>query len=351
MKIKRKSRRKDFICPLLLFLFALCAALAAPRTDGAARAVDFNRECSLTVLSGSVEFEEELKDANVVVDVYQVAGAREVSGYDTYTYEFLEGFEGLVLSEHPDSGEWKALSQKAAEIAFAGREPLIQGAPFGEKISGMECGLYLVVARGADISDYVVTVEDEEGKKSLATIANAGEYTYSIAPALVSLPGKEADENGNVSTDGAGDWVYDLTAALKLERDVRYGSLEIIKTLKSYETKDPATFVFLVEARIGDELVFSDVVSISFTAPGEKKTLLARIPVGADVTVTEVYSGAVYQPETGDVQKTVIAADEAVSVSFTNSYDNTNNGGGALTNHFEYSSDTGWGWTKIKDNE
>lgn len=351
MKIKRKSRRNDSVCPLLLFLFVLCAALTAPRMDGAARAVDFDRECSLTVLSGSVDFEEELKDANVVVDLYQVAQAREVSGYDTYTYEFLEGFESLVLSENPDAEEWKSLSQKAAEIAFSGREPAVKGVPFGEKISGMKCGLYLVIARGADVSDYVVTVEDEAGNKSLATIANSGEYTYSVAPALVSLPEKDADENGNISTDSAGDWKYDVTAALKMERDVRYGSLEIVKTLKSYETKDPATFVFLVEAKTGDQLVYSDVASISFTSPGEKKTLLTRIPVGAEVTVTEIYSGAVYQPETGDTQKTVIAADEVVSVSFTNRYDETNNGGGAVTNHFEYNSDTGWGWTKIKDNE
>ena len=60
-----------------------------------------------------------------------------------------------------------------------------------------------------------------------------------------------------------------MTVTLKPERSERYGSLEIVKTLQTYETKDPATCVLQVEATLGEgesaQKVYSDVVSLSFT--------------------------------------------------------------------------------------
>lgn len=51
-------------------------------TVESARAVDLDQECSLTVSPGEAE---DLQNADVVLDLYQVARAVPVSGYDTYS--------------------------------------------------------------------------------------------------------------------------------------------------------------------------------------------------------------------------------------------------------------------------
>ena len=288
---------------------------------------------------------------SVVIDLYKVADAAPVSGYDTYTYEFSGDYTGLSLSADPDEAAWKTLAQQAARIALDGKTPAVTGAPAGEAIKDLSCGLYLIVARGRDIADYKIEITGEDGEKSIATIAESMEYTYEFLPSIVSLPSKEADEDGSINTAGPGDWLYDFSVTMKPTQALRFGSLEIVKTLSSYETKDPATFVFEVEARLGDKIVYSNVVSLSFTEPGQKSTLIEKLPVGATVTVTEVYSGAVYRPTSEVTRDTVIAADEVASVTFTNTYDDENRGGGSVTNHFEYDSESGWGWTKIPDSE
>ncbi len=355
MRLKRKIPGKIFavrnVCLLLAVVLAFGAAAFTPAIDGTARAVDFDKACSLTVNPGSGEFSEDLASAGIVIDLYPVAGAAPVGGHDTYTYDFTGDFASLSISDQPDQDEWKALSQKAAAIALKDVEPSVKGAAAWEAIPDLSCGLYLVIARGGDREDYVVTVENEAGEQSIATVAYSGEYIYTIAPALVSLPGKEADENGDSMTSGSGEWIYDVETDLKIQRALRYGALEITKRLASYETKDPATFVFSVEAKLKDKTVYSDVVSLTFTAPGEKKTLIEKIPVGAQVTVTEVYSGAVYEPTVSAEQTAVIEAEQAANVTFENDYNETHKGGGSVVNRFDYHSDTGWGWTKITDEE
>ena len=43
---------------------------------------------------------------------------------------------------------------------------------------------------------------------------------------------------------------------------------------------------------------------------------------------------------------TVIQAEEIASVSFANEYNGSGNSGGAVTNHFDYSEESGWDWTQ-----
>lgn len=325
---------------LLAFVLAVCAVLATPALDGAAKAVDVSKSCTLTVSPGGADFAEDLAKANVVIDLYKVADAVEDDGYDTYNYKFLGGYTGLKYSGKPDNAEWTALAKEAAKIALNGDSPVVKGAEVNKAMSIPGCGLYLIIARGADITDYVTA----EGN----TIARTPEYTYTFAPSLVSLPSKEADENGNINTAGDGEWLYDLSVTLKPERDQRNGSLEIVKTLQTYETKAPVTFVF--EVKIEGQA--SKIVRLTFTQPGQKSELIEGIPVGAVVTVTEVYSGGAYELVSEPEQTVTIPADGIASVAFINDYDNSDKGGGAVINQFDYDAEAKhWNWTQHADTE
>lgn len=353
----KKKWKGWLVGPLAAFALAVTAVVGTPALDGTAKAVvDVSKSCTLTVNPvdpSNEELAKDLKTAKVVIDLYKVAKAVPDSAYDTYTYEFQGGYAGLKYSGKPDNEEWSRLSAQAARIALSGQTPEISGQPASEKITVPEGGLYLAVARGSDISDYITTVKNESGEETMDTIANSAQYTYTFSPSLVSLPSKQADANGEINTAAPGDWLYDVTVSLKPERAVRFGSLEIVKTLQQYEVKDPATFVFQVDAFLGEapneQKVFSDVVSISFT-PGstnQKSKRIDNLPVGARVVVTEVYSGSVYHLVTEPEQTTTIEANTVVPVAFTNDYSRTDKGGGAVTNHFDY--DDGWKWTAIPD--
>ena len=52
------------------------------------------------------------------------------------------------------------------------------------------------------------------------------------------------------------------------------------------------------------------------------------------MTITEVYSGASYEIISDPEKTQTIIADEAVSVDFTNDYDERLNGGTSVVNHF-----------------
>lgn len=364
MKKKRQNRKQPLggaWKPLAVLALAAGVVLAAPGMDGAARAVDFDRACTLEVAPGNGEVLEDLSQAQVVVDLYKVADAEEVPGQDTYSYKALPPYEALDLADITDNARWKELSQEAAAVALSGQTPTAEGlGTDGEKSGSLEAGLYLVVARGADEPDYIAEITTEEaegegqgeGETLIATIAHSDNYVYTFLPELVSLPGKppvEGEDGPVYGTANPGAWIYDMEVVLKPSQSVRYGSLEIEKVLRTYETSGPATFVFSVEAVLRGRTVYSDVVSLSFTEPGRRSVVLDRIPVGAQVTVEEVYSGASYSLETERVVSTVIEAQETSVAAFTNDYDGRGAKGGAVTNHFEYETEAGWTWTQTPD--
>lgn len=355
MEIKRNGRKawlsRRLAGSLLAFLLVAGAVLFTPSLDGEAGAVDFDRACSLTVAPGNGELEEDLAGAHVVVDLYQVAQAQPVSGQDTYTYAFLEGYQEAeaIYQENQENADWTRMAQAAAKAALEGKTPILAAAAVDAPMKDLGCGLYLVIARGSDLEDYKVSVKEEDGTEDIATIANSSAYTYTYAPALVSLPGKEREDGAPTTAADSGAWLYDMSVTLKPSQTVRHGSLEIVKTLQSYETRDPATFVFEVEAVLNGSVVYSNVVSLSFTEAGQKSAVLEGIPVGAEVTVREVYSGTAYKLVTEESQTATIVANEVASVAFTNDYDENHRGGGAVTNRFENREDTGWDWTPIPD--
>jgi hypothetical protein len=381
-------RRKwdSIIKPVIAFALAAAVIVVTPVINGAARAVDLDTECGLTVIKPQDgELKEQLADINLTVDLYKIADAEKINGSDGYGFKLLEPYEALSLGEISTAQEQVELEQAAAAIAIGSQTPEASG-DVGAKITGLEAGLYLAVTRGSELTDakdyltYVnkVSGDNETIETSIATVAYSDSAIFTFEPQLVSLPTKGADgESGiinsenTVKTSDMGKWNYEITTVLKAGVQPRYGSLKIVKSLLSYEKlengqTEPATFVFDVEAVMlsGNDAgtpvnVYSNVVSVTFTNAGEQSLLLDDIPIGSTVTVTEVYSGANYVQVSADPDPVVIKADDIASVSFTNDYDGNRHGGGSITNHFEYEAGNDassenkegtWNWTQLEDN-
>ena len=197
--------------------------------------------CSLTVYpedphkEGADSFGEDLAGADVVVDLYQVARAVKTSGQDTYHYELTGEYASLKLPDSPEEGaqpaaSWEETAQQAAAIALDAASPCTpvsgSGESAGTKVGNLAPGLYLLVARGrnlTELADYKIEIEQtdsltQEESKRIATIADSQQYTYAFLPQLVSLPTKEADANGVINTANPGDWIFEASVNLKPER-------------------------------------------------------------------------------------------------------------------------------------
>lgn len=275
-------------------------------------------------------------------------------------------------------------TERPGENAFSEPDKVWKDVSVGTQLpdDSLQQGLYLLIARGKDIDSYITTervgtngtvppASQTAEEEKIVTVAYTEQYVYTFAPQLISLPTKAPDADGQVSTANNGDWIYNPTVYLKPEQHPRYGYLEIVKDLLTHESfggqSGEAVFVFQVEATLGGVSVYSDVKTMIFTGAGEQRVLIDRIPVGATVTVTEVYSGASYTLEkieqgyhaveaypdssivytpagninTGEVTGVVIEANRVASVKFTNDYDHRQTGGHGVINHYEYG-ENGW---------
>lgn len=317
---------------LVIATALVVSAFVLPKSY-AATAIDTAAECSVQINVPSEGFSE-LKNLEVPVNFYKVANVNVVG-----KYKAVAGFEAIKDVENVNSGtktvEWEAFAAKAKEVVDA----------------QIEAKTPIAVAATGVVQNGTLVVEDLEVGLYLvdAQVASSDAYKYEFNPYLVSLP-------NNYYYQGYGDnWVYDLTGekksiGLKPEKSDRYGDLVIRKNLDAYnETIGGATFVFQVEAVKTDvdtgnaKVVYSDVVSMTFKAPGTDSITIKDIPAGAVVTVTEVYSGASYQLTSDGTQKVIIVADdetseedEPVSVTFANTYDGRSNGGNGVVNSFIY---------------
>lgn len=368
---------------LTALALAACMLLSLAGTDiGQARAVDLNEACTLTVAPGPEGLMTDLKEANVVIDLYKVADAKTVSGYDTYTFKPAGAYAGLdsvrALEDMTTvtNEDYQAIAQEAAALTLTTEGTTIAravdgqpvGSPILELVNGQKLGsgLYLLIARGADLTDpadYLKEISVEENgqtRTKLATIAHSDEYTYTFEPELIALPSRMVlNEDGTISNETSNNdtpWQYDLAVTLKPEQALRFGVLEIVKNLPVYEADGAATFVFRVEAwqdEARTKLLYSGVHVMSFTDAGSQRIRIEnRIPVGAYVEVSEEYPGPDYRVQGDAVQTAVIPAPDngdVASVSYTNVYQGTATHGGAITNHFEYNAEggnAGWNWTQ-----
>jgi hypothetical protein len=343
MRKKSSARPAVFLAGLLCWMLLLA---------GHGAAVDLDAPCTLTVKAGGEEFSEDLTQADLVLDVYWVAEAAPVAGQDSYGFQMRPLYETLTAPNQEDTDAWRDLAQEAAVLALEGDTPLVaEGLPGQPLDTQLSPGLYLIVAHSQGQEAQTAALTDDQGQEWLVTQVNTQEYTYSFQPELVALPGKAVDEEGAMNTANPGPWLYDQTVTLKPEQTRRFGALEIVKTLQSYDTTGGGvTFVFSVEAVKDETAVYSDVVAMTFYGPGQKSVLLENIPVGAEVTVSEVYSGAGYRLVSPETQTAVIALDEISQVTFANDYDNGQNKGHGLVNHFAYDPASGWQWQQLVDN-
>lgn len=343
MKMRKRIKKgSTWFLALTVFMSAMVIS-----DVNAANGIEVDRECSIMFELGGDLYEEnaefaELKELPVPVKLYRVADVT-VSG----AYQTLDAYKALDL-EHIDSGttavQWEEMAKQATDIIVESEktpETAIQPDEEVELVNGrgtagqLETGMYLVAAQEV----------------------LSPEYAYRFTPFLLSLPNHYYYSNEEKNDD----WVYDVTTSLKPEKEKRLGSIVINKSLTSFnETLGNATFVFQVEAVKDGEKVYSDVVSLVFDGPGSKSLTIQGISAGAEVAVTEIYSGASYELTSEQVQHVTVVADsedadgnvvvdEKNQAGFVNQYNNKLNGGASVVNHFERDQDQ-WKWTKYNDN-
>lgn len=118
---------------------------------------------------------------------------------------------------------------------------------------------------------------------------------------------------------------------------IELGDLKVIKDLLSYETGSDASFEFRIVAKLNGEKVYEDVMMMTFNKACEQFDVLeGKIPVGAEVTVTEVYEGSDYKLNgAGEKKTTIIPRSQGTAeVSFANDYDGTITHGYGINNKY-----------------
>ena len=364
---------------------ALGGLLIAATAQQSFAVINLDEPVSLTVNAGDVPAADfEGSEADLVVDLYKVADAVPVEGYDTYDLEVTEGFDveddagslkDAVEKGDNDYAAWQVIAQRAAKAALLGDEPMTattQNA--GTKFENLSAGLYLVVTRGSDLTDVEDYFKEFPAEDAAATdptgaeasgseylsIARSNEYEYKFRPILVAVPGKGA---GELSFDTADDeeWNPDveITLNLKWKRDPRLTDFQIEKILPVCEDNGDAMFVFQVTATkvipVEDggsgqpKVVYNNVLSINFKAekgegedavyyvPDKKVLTIPDLPVGCTVEVKEIYSGSTYSVVGSDTWNSPhpLKVGEVQKASFENKHDDTHRGGGGITNRFE----------------
>lgn len=329
-----------------------------------AQAVDVNRsDYSITAnLSQPTEGQGTDQPENMVYKLYKVADALPLSGFDAFTLGATSQFSSLsaqvdqlnnALASNDSNAQtqmFEALAQSAAAV-LADSETIAPNktASIGTTASGLNAGLYLLVATNADGSGAGV-VRDKGG--SFVSYAYSGATRFTFNPQLVTVPTK-APLDGVSITSNPGDWIDSVDVTLKYEKSV---SLRIIKNLPEIEqivgVPEDATFVFNIEGMKDGVVEYSNVATIKFDKAGSNSVVLDYIPSGLTLVIKESYSGTSYQPSsentvtiTPEDQNGILTADGIMQVEFTNTYNGNSNRGGSVVNSFENTSGD-WVWSK-----
>ncbi len=344
---------------LAMFALALCLCLAVPALDGQALAVPqdgsilpqgatglgLSDECSLQLNFPSDMAEDmDLKAEETLVDLYCIARAVHIPGYDAYAYcmddalgedyynavkDYLQqnrNFNTQELQSDPvgdaavnpgakkwlvfyytvndperaPASDWTGLVDLLSERIFGGASPLAPvkepgeeeprdgsvAKPYrttiGEAVT-VPAGLYLSVVHGQNIPPH------SEGSLPYITHCpvdkakpDGGDRVCTIAYTDTALYTFQPQliSLPGLSADGNG-WVNHMATFCKWESEPRYASLALQKELKSCE--GAASFVFHVTAtdpKQNDKVVFEKVVTMTF---GKAETQTVQLFEGIPV--------------------------------------------------------------------
>ena len=188
---------------------------------------------------------------------------------------------------------------------------------------------------------------EEDGSEvtniQLVTMAYSDGYVYRYLPELISLPSRGSAPVGSFSTASREPWSYSVNIELKSEVASEMASLRIMKAFNGVPENDRAALkgkegcVYQIEAVLNGQTVYSNVVAVKYqgVATADSELLENVIPVGAEVTVTEVYDGAAFTVASGSNTTVTIQAEQGINyVPFTNTYNGNATGGGVVTNKF-----------------
>lgn len=349
------------------------------------------------------KFESDIVKANLVADLYLVAAAVKDENYDTYHYEFVGNAPVVIadanifqdsLADDPDPEKqnkqetmlrtFSPLAQAFAKSIFtyegidAEKFPTKTAAATGTtiKVEGLDPGLYMLVLHGSDLKQqsenedecYVTTMTktgggqyNEYGNADIdivATRAFSKECEFIFEPQMITVPTKvvyEGEEVIQQYNTAYGEWSNVLNITAKPTFEYRFGNLKLVKTLTNYAGNKPVVAVFHVKATNKGKTVFSDVYmfELSKDTPTQTVTIEKRIPIGAEVEVTEEYSSSykqvgttvyTYETETGveDAGTPLIELDRLLTATITNKPGETPPGAGVI-NRITYHSAADWG--------
>ena len=334
-----KKIKKGYVLALAVLLLLPCLRIIQAQAAGG---VNINEDkCSLTISVGIGEiagsndvYLPDFNSMDIQVSVYRVAKV-DATGQNFTPIGSFVGMDFSKISKDPSSVKaevWRELAEDAVKmIPAAGnvqkdedeviRNVTLKNGQDGI-IDNLLTGLYLVVPEDAFNQDYSVQ--------------------YTFTPYLTALPDHTVDANGKDA------WNYTTQIGLKPQANPQLGRLKITKVLETYnESLGPATFVFRITGRDNKDIVkYEEVVSMTYTAAETQEIEIKNIPVGLEVTVEEVYSGASYElvnPKEKTVTVT-IWSDAAInagkedaaeaSVTFRNHYSGGNRSGYGVTNQF-----------------
>ena len=390
-----RMRTQRILAALLSLVLLLALAPAGWAEETPAAAEETPTPCYVQVVAGGDSVIDDLKNANIVVDVYKVAIMTKSKQYDTYEFTATTAFAGSddgtieqlvkdiqerLEDSEIDKKKWELLAEGALEAVQKDTGGVIQHTTYEAdangvaNLTGITQGLYLVVAHTKDLPDYLRTIKsgqkssylDANGNPVFVTeeydrtisIAQTEQYEYSYAAQLIAIPTKEPDENGVIKTSNKGPWLFGtetdpLKYVLKPGRVSRNGDLKIVKTLQT-TGDDKVSFVFQITWTGKDdttEVRYAEITVNGSESSGEY-TLEKVIPVGTEVTVKEVHTGLEYTLVSANDQTAVIAtADEVANdstklatVSFTNDHSGPGSGHGIVN---RFTSDGGENFTWI----
>jgi len=288
---------------LVLILFTAMAATAAD--DPLKVDVPVEVKVEGAFLESKQPFTIELK--GITTDAPMPEGTEE--GSDTYTHD-VEGADTVTFSmEFPSAGVYNYTIRQAID-----EEKKVPGWTYDEAVYNLT----------------VYVVRDKE-------------FTLYTQTYLQKVEAEGADP---VDTDEEGAKLE----TVEFTNELAYQDLIIDKTVSTYSTSGKTTSVFKIVAMYEDTEVYNDVVGLTFDAAGSKAAyIIQKLPVGAEVTVTEVYSGAAYTVSTSSEVSLTLPEEEPGVAEFVNDYDNTLTQGSGIVNEFTYTGD-GWAVDNTGDN-